>query len=63
MGQSDGRLYAAKLRMGGKSGLQQGGWLLTGAVCKDWKVPQKYTTLHDVSPIRIAAEGKGEMAR
>ena len=26
---------------GGKSGLLQGGWLLTGAVREDWKVPQK----------------------
>jgi len=57
-GQSDGRLYAIKLRIGGKSGLQQGGWLLTGAVCKDWKVPQKNTALPENGEVKVKWRGK-----
>jgi len=42
---------------GGKSGLLQGGWLLTGAVRKGWKVPQKL-----YHPLKYKV-GKGEMVR
>jgi len=36
-----GSRAAALLSQGGKSGLQQAWWLLTGADRKVWKVPQK----------------------